>query len=381
MQSIIGSENILDKSPDIEIINLEMENTQALKKEVKSRFLPELSIKTGTGSNKEIDEAKKVGNFLYLDGKLNLFNGFIDQKSYQIAAKKDELNQNKKSFTENKILVEIYSKLKERELLILNQELLKKEDVEIRKLEKLAQKKNLAGLTTQSYLSEFEFKENQIDNDVKLNEIKIAEIELEIKKITGLSQVNYSELLKSFKTEAETQIKASPSKNMRDLEESILELEVAKNKSAHLPTLDFEFKSGQINLQKKLFKKETEHEALLTLSFPLFSGGSIQSSVTTAKTELEILKRKNMQDMVEFENQLLLTRQKLNINREILVKTEASLKKSIDLEAVSFNEFKRGIKESSDLIASIERTFELKRKINEINFEIQTSTYFLNKIY
>ncbi len=378
------------ESIDVKLKKLDIEKLEAQKKENLSLFLPEINLKSGFGSTKEVNQNSVYetteGNFLYLDSKLNIFNGLKDIKSRQVLSLKIEKESLEKEALKNIQHVEIYSLLLERNDLITKQAFLKSELDLILSYEVMAKRKVAAGLTSNAELFDFEIKEAELNNESQMNDLKISEIESKIKNYFDTEVISYNELIKKYPKLEEMKsdhfnFNQSPSIKSLDMNQEIQTLEVQRSRNEFLPQLDLEIKSGQINAERDFFKNKSEHEVSLTLTFPLFSGGKTYAanvqSLIDQRSDLLRTKKERQNEETRFENQ----KNKLKLLNNLILSTESNLKKALSFQSQILSEYKRGIKDSSDLIESAERTFELKTKLNELVSEKTATLYFLNSMY
>ncbi|MGZ3807531.1 MAG: hypothetical protein ACXVCE_05555, partial [Bacteriovorax sp.] len=66
---------------------------------------------------------------------------------------------------------------------------------------------------------------------------------------------------------------------------------------------------------------------------------------------------------------------------KILTSLERSLTQSVKYRELTINEYKRGIKNSPDVISASDKRLEVERKILETKNELLSTTYSLNETF
>ena len=249
----------------------------------------------------------------------------------------------------------------------------------------MARKKVNAGLTTDAELLDFQIKQDNLLNEILANELKIKENENAIKNIFG-NKFSLEELKSKIPLNESTELKKAQipeNLNLTQLSQdvSLSELEINKSKSSYLPKIDLEAKAGSITPQTKMFKDKTEHQVALTLTIPLFSGYSSDAFSHQMILDKQLKERIFKNYQVNLPSILENEEKRIELNRHLLAANEKTLKKAEKFQEQTISEYKRGIKNSPDLISASDRIFELKRKANELNNDIKKAIYSYNTNY
>lgn len=382
-KSIYAQESIYEKNIDMETKNAELKASILEKDSNKSSFYPELNIVTGLGSEYTKDKSEtEKGGILYLDSKINLYNGSKDKNSLNISDSKIAKTKIERTLEQRKVQINAYKIIQEIEALTEENKLIDTEKENNKKQSNWAKKKADAGLTTNADLLDFQIKETNLNNELSINKLKISENETELLNLFG-NGLSLNEIINNIKsTENELNLKDNTPTTLNEMllleDLRISNYELQKSKSGFLPKLDLEAKAGNITPTSKILSDKSEHQIALTLTIPLFSGFSTQTEVQKSVNE-KAIKEKSLRNYQNNISSIIeLEKRKIDLNKNLLKNQEDILLKAIKFYEQTINEYKRGIKNSSDLISSSDRVLELKIKTQETKKEIKTLTYNLN---
>lgn len=382
-KSIYAQESIYEKNIDVETKNAELKASILEKDSNKSSFYPELNIVTGVGSEYTKDKSEtEKGGILYLDSKINLYNGSKDKNNLNISDSKTIKAKIEKTLEQRKVQINAYKIIQELNTLTEINKLIDSEKENNKNQSNWAKKKADAGLTTNADLLDFQIKESSLENELSINKLKISENETELLNLFG-NNVRRDEVITNIRaTESELNLKDNLPTTLNEtllLEDlKISNYELQKSQSGFRPKLDLEAKAGNITPTSKILSDKSEHQIALTLTIPLFSGFSTQTEVQKSVNE-KAIKEKSLRNYQNNISSIIeLEKRKIDLNKNLLKNQEDILLKAIKFYEQTINEYKRGIKNSSDLISSSDRVLELKIKTQEIKKEIKTLTYNLN---
>ncbi len=381
-----SEDTILESNLNTFSKSIEIEQLKNAKKVNQSLFYPEINIVTGVGSeySKGDDETEK-GGILYLDTKMNLYRGMEDYNSIEINEMKIQKANLERELELNKTKIEYFNLTSDNEVLTQDIKLIQNELENNKSQESMARKKVNAGLTTDAELLDFQIKQDNLLNEILANELKIKENENAIKNIFG-NKFSLEELKSKIPLNESTELKKAQipeNLNLTQLSQdvSLSELEINKSKSSYLPKIDLEAKAGSITPQTKMFKDKTEHQVALTLTIPLFSGYSSDAFSHQMILDKQLKERIFKNYQVNLPSILENEEKRIELNRHLLAANEKTLKKAEKFQEQTISEYKRGIKNSPDLISASDRIFELKRKANELNNDIKKAIYSYNTNY
>jgi outer membrane protein TolC len=182
---------------------------------------------------------------------------------------------------------------------------------------------------------------------------------------TNLSKENVLSRLKESNIEiAETQA-----------ELKLSEKDAAIAKSGYLPSVDLEAKYGKIANEEKVFADNNNYSVMLKFSVPLFSGLETMNQTKSARSAVvardAAASRKGLSVMADTENlfsQLSTLTERLNLE-------EKNLSKSEEYYKITLGEYRRGVKNSPDMVGASERLLEARIR----NLEYRKD-YYLTKL-
>lgn len=367
--------------------SLKLESLNFERKVNRSLFLPELSINGGLGSEKLIDRSVNTeeGPYLFLDGKINLYRGGRDSNigskiltQIEIIKIEREIKKRNLNIESFKIISALNNIVKDNQFII---EELKNNKIE----QKMAKKKVDAGLTTSVDLLDFELKSENLSNEIEKNNLKSSEQKLVLANLYGGS-VELEVILKKFSDVSQSSLSTiegdqSPDILLLKKQIELSELDKKNIKAEYLPTVDFEAKWGQISPQEKLLSSNREHQVALNINIPLFSGFSTEGKLQQAIKEVTQKKRELRQGELNLSSQKEIILKKIDLFKRLLSSNEHLLVKAQKYLELTIGEYKRGIKNSPDVILASDKRLELERKIIETQNELSVATYSINETF
>jgi outer membrane protein TolC len=237
----------------------------------------------------------------------------------------------------------------------------------------MSKKKVDAGLTTSADLLDFQIKNENLMNELSSNQYKINDIEKELVAMFG-NKIDLNQIKNEIQTlpnPALDKIDIQTLPEMQAQHQEILntKLEISNIHAEYLPTIDLEGKYGNITPTQKLFDNKTEHQIALNLSIPIFTGLTTASKLSQTILNSIRAEHELRQLEINLEKTIDLDKRKINLNGKILSNLEKSLEKASRYKELILFEYKKGIKNSSDVINASDKQFELTRKINELKTE------------
>ena len=389
-QISFADENIFDKNLDYEAAKTEFKNLQSDRKINRSTFYPKLNIVTGIGSEYTRDKTEtEKGGMLYLDSKINLYNGF---KDYNLLSKnRNQLNKAnaQKEMTLIKIKNDVYKKFQEINTIQEQNNLIKTELENNKNQSNWALKKVNAGLTSNAELMDFQIKQTNLENEISINELKLKELENELKQLFNSEKsadLTLEDAKKVYSVLTDKLTMKNPSENSLTQKVLIADLKIAEDelkasKSGYYPSLDLEAKAGTITPSHSLLKDKTEHQIALTLTIPIFSGFETKAESQKALNEKTQKEKELRSYQVNLNSNIELDKKRIELNKLLLKGQEEMLAKSIKFYDQTINEYKRGIKNSSELISASDRVLETRKKILELKAEINSRILDFNNAY
>lgn len=375
----------LQENVELKASDAQIENLQAEKRISKGLFYPELALKIGVGSEKfkDFNYEQDRGPFSFLEGKLNLYKGGRDSFALKRSDVKITTAMLEKEIKLRALRIELSKKQNALLLLEKKNNFIEREIKDSNNQSGMAQKKVNAGLTTSVDLLDFELKNSLLLNEMEKNNLEKEQLKSEIEIMNGLKisadNVN-NDLADPPKLEV-LNVEASPKLELakRKLEISKMDQQVAKGE--YLPSVDLEARWGQITPQSSLWKEEKEHQVALSLTIPLFSGFSTQGKVQQGLIEVTQKERELNQAQLEQITLLDLGKKKIDILNRTISVLEKTLNHTQKYKELTIAEYKRGIKNSPDVISASDKYFELEQKLVETKVELYNEFFALNETF
>lgn len=381
-------QNLFQKNPQIRAFQDNIEAQKSLADSSYSGYYPTLNAVGGWQQNKTdgMTEAEK-GTVGYLEGSWNLFRGFkdisvSDQKNVQMKAAQLELKSEKK-----KIELEFIEAASDMILLHQYQTILDEEYKLTQNQKQMAAKKAAAGLTGSVDNLEFELRESEIQIEQKQIHQKHAEAHQIFLKLFGeetadsvIDKVQFSSIEKLTEVPQAFKVEDSIEFQRASLALESRQYERQEVKSEYLPSLDFTYSLGRITPSESKTSDYNESKYAIQLTVPLFSGFETYSkSKSSLMLEAAAQKSKDQSRFnVQSEYNTLKTKISefdflYQMNQKKLINTQ----KYFDL---TFAEYKRGVKNSPDLVNATERLFAEKKRKFEILKELEVLKFRIENL-
>lgn len=385
----LAETSLLESNLELSSLNSKIENLILDKKINNSTFLPELSLNSGLGSEKLKDDSyeTKKGPFVFLESKLNLYRGgrdliAQDKTQTQIAIAKIE-----KEIKKRNLNIEAFKLISQIELMTKENKLIEDEVKDNATHHSMARKKVDAGLTSSVDLLDFELKRESLSNELDKNLLTIEILKKELVNLFGGS-FSYSELEKTISgqksnapTPVESALQDTPNLLLAQKQIDLNNSELSAIKREYLPSVELEAKWGQITPQEKFLDSKKEHAVFLNINIPLFSGLSTAGKIQQSVNESTLKKRELKQTEIETAAQRELESKKIELSKRILASLKRTQAQSIRYKTLTIGEYKRGVKNSPDVISASDNLLEIERKMLETQTELLISTYSFNQTF
>ncbi len=361
-----------------------------------SKYYPTLNVVTGWAQNKTDDFSTTASGYQkgylgYIDGQLNLFNGFkskfiSDQKQidFEIASlhfeqKKRALKSELTEIISNMILIHKY------------QDILAEEYKVTQSQKQMAFKKVAAGLTGQVDNLEMDLRESEIK--IELAQIRQQHVEAHenLRKIFG-SNIEDSELSQAEFSPFKNENLGIKSNQLLTVENTIqLKLvTLLKNKSIlekkeaqsdFLPTLDFMYSLGRLSPQEDQPLKLNEYKYGITLTIPLFSGFETFYKTKAANFKINQSEKEQLQIQYDVTAEYNILKQKKYELADLFQINEIKLQQLQKYFNLTVSEYKKGLKNSPDVVSATERFFSAKKKRYEILKQIELTQVKIENLF
>jgi len=383
-QPAFAEQDLLSQNIEVSKSETNFLKSKEEKSITRSLFLPEFSFNGGVGSEKLNDKVEKEeGPYLFLEGKINLFRGGRDS----IQIEKNNLEINKTSLAtelaKRKLRIETFKFLSEINRLNAENELLTKEIKDNQLQRTMALKKVNAGLTTNVDILDFDIKEQNLNNRIAVNKLNLVTSEKNLLALySGKKQI--SDIEKQFSTGEVDIDKLTPegsiSISAAKFEHELSILDKKSVRSEYSPVVDLEARWGQITPQHE-FYKEKEHQVLLNINIPLYTGRTTSFKSQQAILEASQKEREFRQTEIESQTTFHNEQKKIETLKTLLSSYEQIFSKAERYKNLTVSEYKRGIKNSPDVISASDKLLEATTKILETKSELSVTIFSFSETF
>ena len=347
----------------------------------KSVFFPRLSLEGGPVASK-FDENKNSGTLVYGKVEWNLYNGGRDKANTEKGIVENILAEKHFEATKAKIKRDV-SKLYY-EMLYILESLAIRERANLINAEQMniAKAKKSSGFTSSADVIEFELREATIKSDLKKLNREKRQKSRELSILTGddgsreiIVQGHLEKDTKQLKIRNLVESVALEEKNPVVVESKLKLSQSIEEKSVfsagYLPQIDFEGKYGKLASEEKIFSESDNFSIALKLKIPLFTGMSTRNEVRAAQAKI-----------ANNETQLLRAKLSVKVELDNLVEDAESIVDRLELEEknlgkaeeyykITLAEYKRGVKNSPDMVSASEKLLDSKIRNLELRRDFQ----------
>ncbi len=333
------------------------------------QLYPEVSLEGGPLASRFAAE-KNSGTAAYAKVEWNLFRGGRDWAQRAKAMQDASLAQTQLDQAVAKVSREVARSYYEM-LFILESIAIKEAAIELNENQaKLARTKKNSGFTSEADVIEFELKDATLRSDLKRFLLEKDERARELSLLIGYKNPTAEIVVKGHLVrDSRTPKKSVVSQRLENENLEILEAKVEYEQSQAdkviaraglLPKLDVRGRYGKIESEGRIVAGADNYEVFLTLNVPLFSGfssvGEVRSSQARVEESAAVLKRTSAQLRATVDGlyaKLASVMERLDLEEKTLVRSELYYK-------ITIGEYRRGVKNSPDMVVAAERLLEAR---------------------
>ena len=348
------------------------ENLRALKLKHLSqfgRFVPRLSVEGGPQSTK-YDDGKSSGTAIYGKAEWNLYNGGTDRSSIELSKIELESEERLLKALRNRVRSEI-SKIYYELQFLLESISLKQKAIELNAQQmKIAKAKNVSGFTTSLDVLEFDLRESTLQSDLVLLNQQLSQKSRDLDVLLSRQSQSNTEAVRGHlvreniefnRTELLAKIQESNDQLLlARIEFQQAQTEKQQAKSQFLPRLDLEAKYGRLATDEKIFNDNDNYAVMLKFKLPLFSGfedvNTVQSLNAKVGASQKTIDQKNISLVAELDSVLA----EVSALKARLDLEEKNLERSEKYYKMTLEEYRRGIKNSPDMVGASERLLDAR---------------------
>ncbi|MCR9203271.1 MAG: TolC family protein [Halobacteriovoraceae bacterium] len=368
----------LKNHPQVKILKSKVKEIEFAIKELKSSYYPELSAVVG-GERRQAAQDSSIDTNRFVAEvrvKYNLFrfNKSADEiKTLEKILEKESLDFNwwqENLYREMKAQYTVAQSLNEK-LQILNEEL-RTNSI----LKKSVQKRRKSGLIGKSDILDIELRRNQLLTSINdLNE----ELDHSMDKLRKLSFIEHSDKIKvmgelphhHYSLKLSQLIEKAKKNNIRIKRSRYLKQaqlsELNKANKNYLPEVNLSGRYGRMRIDEQYVNSTNQNEGLIGVyvNIPLFSGGSKKS---TRQIYEEKYQQRLQEAKLHENNESIELTHKFELLEKVHQKVdllEDGLKRGKSYFQNVMSEYKRGVKNSLDLVSSRDRLVNLNMNLIE----------------
>ncbi len=367
------------QNQEIKAAKLKMDSARAMEKVGRAGYYPEVSVEGGYLTTK-FETEKNSGSPVYGKLEWNLYRGGRDQAQSEIREVESALANKQYSLSQARVAREV-AKLYYEMLFILESMSLKEKAIDMNGEQmKLAQAKNRSGFTSSADVIEFELREATLRSDLKRLEQERSERSRDLAVVLGRSEPTGDLVVKghlarlNIKDDRQRVLGLIADSNPELVEaaaaKSIAQKELKVVRSDYFPRLDIEGKYGKLASEERVYAANDNYSAFLKIKIPIFSGFSTSSESTASAIKIQ-----------QYEKVYSQKQNSSKAEAEALFSKIASIQERLDLEAktlsrseeyykITLGEYKRGVKNSPDMVGASERLLEARIRNLEFRKEL-----------
>ena len=352
-------------------------------------YYPTLSAVGGWQQNRTDEFSERQKGYLgYLEGRINLFKGFKDQASLgqkNIDLKLSQIDLELQRRELRLQLTEVIS-----DMIYLHQSLvvLQEELKATQSQRQMVAKKVSAGLTGSVDNYELDLRENEIEIEIKQIDQLHFENHQRLIKIFGedmndaeLDKVTFSSIAQLKMVSNAMTIENNPTFQKAELLKNRYEYQKKEIRSDYLPSLDFAYILGRLTPSEDTPLKFNEYKYGIILTIPLFSGFDTHYKNKAAIQQLSAAEKLRNQSRIEVDSELKTLNKKLSELVALYTINEKKLINSQKYFELTLGEYRRGIKNSPDLVNATDRLFSTKKRRFELLKELEILKVKIENIY
>lgn len=361
---------------EVQSLRRTVDEVKAQYERSKSSFYPNLSLATGV--EKQVGAVKsQAGSLGYLSLNYNIFSGFGSSRKTQIAGIEAEKAVISLQSAEFKIGLEVekvfHTVVFKKSALALKLDQLKINDLH----RKMASQKRSAGMAVESDVMEFDLSDAFIKSDIVLLEQEIEEARSQLKKLLGdevgsqvepVGLLRHEHITRTLKDILEKIEDSSESIKMASQELSIATIQRGSWRSHWLPKVDLEGQTGYLPLDQSTDSRVISRGTVL-LKWNFFDG--FDTVYEKREQEFNYLKKNALLKQTVLET---VTAAEIAYAKILAIQKRVDLESKNESRAKSYyssvtSEYRRGIKNSSDLKIAAEGLFDARLRRENFKYE------------
>lgn len=344
-------------------------------------YLPRLSAEIGRENFKTGTQADRTESYGSVRANINVFRGGRDRLENLLARSRFQLSQVETDrLTRDEILKTrtlYWNLISQREVI----QLLQKAQDENQKHLVSAQKRIRAGQATETDRLEFEMRKVELDQDLSRLSLASENTERDLGILLGLAENSKIETPLMVGHEHTDELLNENFDRMAHPEvvSTYLQSEQSKLKGQQAarwwtPSLDLYGSYGLSTFREREYDPRSErYESVLgiQLSMDLFDGLMSRAERNERVLEASGLQKEALQTSNELTSQVVGAKAELKLTHELIHQSEDSIKRAHIYLLRTLDEYRRGVKNSPDVLSASERNLSMLRRFAELRRDYQ----------
>jgi outer membrane protein len=353
-------------------------------------YMPSIALKAGQeqfSTGNRPDRSEPYGG---VEARINVFNSgkdrlenmirneeFVSADAVATATVRDELAKARKIY---------WQLISQKEIITLFENAAAAND----KYLGAANKRIKAGIATEVDRIEFEMAKVEIEQDLARARLQKQNLDRDLRALLALPDTIVIETVAVVDHQHEDQIlravfdaQADPSLQTEKAESELADLQFRKARLEWLPSIDVIGSRSLHTFREREFEKQDDRwESVVgvQLSMQLVDGWNSQNESAAQKMRAEGLRKQHRQSANEFKSAFDGAKASLELNHQLIHNSEQIIEKGRRYMSRTLDEYRRGAKNSIDVLNASQRVFDLQRRYADLKKDYQLARTDLLKM-
>ena len=357
------------------------ESAEAGRGHLKRSFLPRFAVALGSERYRTGTQTERSDPYGLLSAKVNVFRGGRDRLEDDVF----ELRARATAAETEKVLrgeirearARFWNLVSQREII----RLLEEATEENQKNLSSAQGRIRAGAATETDRIEFEMHGIELEQDLARLRLASEVTERELSVLLGFPEDTRVQTLASIGHEhkdellsREFRVEDQPTVSSLNFKSEEAKMFASKFQWWWAPSLDFYASYGLHTYRERDFEPQSERlESVVGLQFTMELFDGFEGRVERRQKTLEAasFQKEAQQTARELRSKIEGARAELELTHDLIHKSEEALKRSKQYLHRTLDEYRRGVKNSPDVLSAAERNFAMRRRFAELRRDYQ----------
>lgn len=371
---------MLDKNPDVQVLQSRLESSEALKGRLVRSFLPKVSLSYGREKFTTGPYHTENQPFGGITAEINLYNSGRDRIENSIRNIEAEVAHIESSLIRSQILAELKKAMSHFAYLYEIREITKSALAQNEDNLKRSLKRIDAGLASRTDLLDFKQQKIQFSQELSTLDYEVGVTERLINTLLGEEpsrklSINFSNAHPDHSDESKISLsRKSLITRKFELEKEATHLEFEKQRKWWAPTFDvFGYAQRFTQKEREYTPSEARNDVTLgfKFNFPIFDGGEGYRTSQATKFIVESKKYELRGQDLKLQRQSLDAMKKLELAHNLIHGAEENVRVMNDYRKSILSEYTRGVKNSPDVLQASQRWIEANIRNAEVKKNYQ----------